>query len=75
MQAALEGALIGLGVGVFLIAAEYYFIRKHAQERAVRQHQREAQLDSTDKRRLASITSFSACLPPAFAVGFWLVWG
>ena len=75
MHPALEGALIGVGIAIFLVAAEYYFVIKGAKERAVRQHELKYEIDPTERKRLASIASFSAFLPPAFAFFFWLIWG
>jgi hypothetical protein len=75
MHVALEGALIGVAVALFLVAAEYYFVAKGAKERAVRHHQLKYEMDSAERKRIASIASFSAWLPPAFAFFFWLIWG
>ena len=74
MLPALEGALVGIGIGLFLVAGEYYFVVKNAKERAKRQHELRHELDPTERKRLASIASFSAFLPPAFAFFFWLIW-
>ena len=75
MHPVLQGALIGAGIGLFLIAAEYYFVVKGARERAKRQHQLNHEIDPTERKRMASIASFSALLPPVFAFFFWLIWG
>lgn len=75
MHPALEGALIGGGIGLFLVAAEYYFVVKNARERAKRQHLLAYEIDPTERKRIASIASFSAFLPPVFAAFFWLIWG
>lgn len=75
MHVALQGALIGVAIGLFLVAAEYFFVVKGAKERARRQHQLNHEIDSTERKRLASIASFSAFLPPVFAFFFWLIWG
>lgn len=75
MHPALQGALVGCGIGLFLVAAEYYFVVKGAKERAKRQHQVRHEIDSAERKRLASIASFSAFLPLAFAFFFWLIWG
>ncbi|HVJ12336.1 MAG TPA: hypothetical protein VNC62_12270 [Burkholderiales bacterium] len=74
MHPALQGALIGLGIGVVLIVVEYLFVKKAAEERAVARHQKPV-LDPTDKKRIQSILNFALFLPPAFAIGFWLIWG
>jgi hypothetical protein len=74
MHPVLQGALIGLGIGVVLIVVEYLFVKKAVEERAVARHQK-PEFDPTDKKRIASILRFALFLPPAFAIGFWLIWG
>ena len=74
MRVALEGALIGAAVGLFLLAAEYFFIRRAVRARA-RRTNRSAEIDSTERRRLASLASYCAVLPFGFAFFFWLIWG
>lgn len=75
MHVALQGALIGFGVGLFLVGAEYYFVVKNAKERAQRHHQLKHEIDPAERKRLRSIASYSAFLPPVFAFFFWLIWG
>ena len=74
MHIALQGALIGLAIGVVLVVVEYMFVKKAVEERAVMRHQK-PQFDPTDRTRIRSIASFAVFLPPAFAFGFWLIWG
>ena len=74
MHIALKGLLVGLGIGLLLIALEYFFVKKAVEERAVAKHQKPV-FDPTDRERIKSIANFALFLPPAFAVGFWLVWG
>ena len=74
MYIALQGALIGLGVALVLIAVEYMHLRKLARERAERRHV-PAELDDIERRRLASLVRFCIFVPPAFAIFFWLLWG
>jgi hypothetical protein len=74
MHPAVQGALVGCGIGLFLVAGEYYFVVKNAKERAKRQHETKYELDPTERKRMRSIASFSAFLPPAFAFFFWLIW-
>ncbi len=74
MNAALHGALIGLGIGAFLLLAEYMLLSKDVSERAKKLN-RKAEFDMTERRRIASIMRFALLLPPAFAVVFWWVWG
>jgi hypothetical protein len=70
----LEGGLIGLGLGAFLVAMEYLLIRKAARERAARLH-RKVEVDPGERNRIRSIVTFSAALPFAFAAAWWILWG
>ena len=72
MHPAMEGALIGAGVGFFLIAAEYFLLKKAVNERA-QKLKRKAEFDVTERRRMTSMARFAIILPAAFALGFWIV--
>jgi hypothetical protein len=72
MHPAVEGALIGTGVGLFLVGAEYLLLRKAVNERADKL-KRKAEFDVTERRRISSMTRFAVILPFAFAIGFWIV--
>ena len=72
MHPAVEGALIGTGVGLFLVGVEYLLLRKAVNERAEKR-KRKAELDVTERRRISSMTRFALLLPAAFALGFWIV--
>lgn len=74
MNAALQGALIGLGIGAFLVFAEYLMLRRTVSERADKL-KRKPEFDMTERRRIQSILRFALVLPPAFAFVFWWVWG
>lgn len=74
MEMALQGALVGLGIAVFLVAMEYFFVSKAARERAAR-YKRKPEIDEVGQRRLRSIASFALLIPPAFAAAFWILWG
>lgn len=74
MNMALTGALIGAGVALFLLVAEYLSVRKEAGERARRKNQK-LELDDAERRRMASNARFCLFIPPAFAAFFWLLWG
>lgn len=74
MHPAVHGALIGIGVGLLLIATEYLLLRKAVNERAER-YKRKAEFDVTERRRMSTITRFACILPIAFAAGFWWIWG
>jgi hypothetical protein len=74
MNIAVQGALWGLGLGVVLVLIEYMFVKKAVEERAVQKHQR-PEWDGQDRARIRAVASFAICLPPAFALGAWLLWG
>lgn len=72
MHIAVQGGLIGAGLAVLLIFAEYMFVKKQVQDRAtpVNKH---PQFEATDRNRIKSVVNFCLFLPPAFAVGAWLL--
>ena len=72
MSSAVTGALIGLGIGIVLMAFDFMMIRQGAAERAKRQHQTLVQFDSTERKRLRSLFHFCLFLPPALALAFWV---
>lgn len=72
MHPAVEGALIGVGIALFLVAAEYFLLRQAVNERAER-YKRKAEFDVTERRRMTSMTRFALILPIAFALGFWML--
>lgn len=72
MHAALEGLLIGAALAAVLVAAEYYLQRKEAVERAQRL-KRSAELDTDQRRRIATMARFAIFIPPAFAAAWWLM--
>jgi hypothetical protein len=74
MHIAWHGALWGLGLGAFLIFVEYSFVKKAVQERAAQKHLK-PEWDGQDRARIKAVVSFSCFLPPAFALGAWLIWG
>jgi flagellar biogenesis protein FliO len=74
MHPAIEGALVGAGVALFLVGTEYLLLKKAMNERAQR-FKRKAEFDITERRRIGSMTRFALVLPPAFALGFWILWG
>jgi len=74
MHVAIEGLLIGAGIGLFLVAMEYVLIRKAVIERAER-YKRKAEFDVTERGRVISMARFAVFLPPAFALAFWIIWG
>jgi hypothetical protein len=74
MNPILQGALIGLAIGVVLVLFEFMMLNKEVNERA-KKFNRKAEFDVTERRRMATITRFACLLPIAFAAGFWLIWG
>jgi hypothetical protein len=74
MHIAMQGALYGVGLGLVLIIVEYLFVKKGVAERAQLQH-RKPEFEQTDRNRIKSVVSFSLFIPPAFALGAWLLWG
>jgi hypothetical protein len=74
MNPVLQGALIGLAIGVVLVLFEFMMLNKEVNERA-KKYNRKAEFDVTERRRMATITRFAVLLPIAFAAGFWLIWG
>jgi len=72
MHPAMKGFLIGLGISIFLIVFEYMMVKKAVQERAQLLH-RKPEFEPTDKKRVRAVVNFCLFVPPALAVGFWLV--
>ena len=74
MPVYLEGGLIGLALGAFLVLAEYLLIKKAAKERAVRFH-RKLEIEPSEHSRIRSVATFSMLLPFAFGLAWWILWG
>jgi hypothetical protein len=72
MHPALNGGLIGLAVMAALIGVEYFFVKRQVQDRASPTNPR-PQFEQTDRNRIRSVVNFSIFLPPAFAIGAWLI--
>jgi hypothetical protein len=72
MHPAIEGALIGAGVGLFLVGTEYLLLKQAVNERA-RRFKRKAEFDVTERRRMMSMWRFAVLLPIGFALGFWVI--
>ena len=72
MHPALQGALIGLALGLLLVAFEYFALNRMANERA-KKFNRKAEFDVTDRRRMHTIFRFALVLPIGFAAAFWLM--
>jgi len=74
MHPALQGALVGLGIGVVLLVFEYMALNKQVKERA-KKYNKAPEFDVTETRRLATIRNFVPILIIGFAIGFWMIWG
>ncbi|HZD20609.1 MAG TPA: hypothetical protein VE325_08055 [Burkholderiales bacterium] len=74
MNPVVEGALIGLGIGVALVFFEYLLLSQAVNERAKKLNRR-AVFDVTERRRMTTIMRFALVLPVGFAAAFWLIWG
>jgi hypothetical protein len=73
MNELITGALVGLGIAVFLFFFDYSMIRKGAAERAKRNHQTLVVLDSTEKKRITALLRFCIILPPVLAFAWWAI--
>jgi hypothetical protein len=74
MNPVVQGALIGLGIGVALVVFEYLLISQAVHDRA-KKFNRKPVFDVTERRRMATIMRFAAVLPIGFAAAFWFIWG
>ena len=74
MEFAVKGALIGLGIGIVLVAFEYIILTRTAKERAQKLH-REPALEETEKVRIKSLARFALVLPILCGGIGWLLWG
>ena len=73
MHPALLGGLIGLAAAAFFIISEYVLLNKQAEERAKRVGSKRPQYNEAERKRLRSVIGFSFFLPPAIALGCWVV--
>jgi len=74
MNPVIQGALIGLGIGVFLFIFEYMALNKQVNERA-KKYNKKPEFDITEKRRMAMVRNFIPILAGGFALAFWIIWG
>jgi hypothetical protein len=72
MHPAMKGFLIGLAIALFLIIIEYLMVKKAVEERAQAKH-RKPEFEPTDRSRIRAVVNFCLFVPPAFALGFWLL--
>ena len=74
MNPVIQGALLGLGIGVFLFIFEYMALNKQVNERA-KKYNKKPEFDITEKRRMAMVRNFIPILAGGGALLFWIVWG
>lgn len=72
MHPAMKGFLVGLVIAIFLIVIEYMMVKKQVEERASLKHQK-PQFEPQDKNRVRAVVNFCLFVPPALALGFWLL--
>ncbi|MGE0876575.1 MAG: hypothetical protein AB7O31_18070 [Burkholderiales bacterium] len=72
MHPALIGFLAGLAVAAFFIISEYMMLNASANERA-KALKRKKEFDQTARKRMREMWAFAVFLPPAFAIGGWMI--
>jgi hypothetical protein len=72
MHPAMLGFLIGLGVAAFFVISEYTLLKNAANEEAKR-WKRKPVFNEQAQKRMKSVIAFAVFLPPAIAIGCWLV--
>ncbi len=72
MENALQGGLIGVAIAIFLVVFEYIQVKKVVEERAAAKHQK-PEWEPSDRSRVRAVVNYSIFIPPALALGFWLV--
>ena len=71
MHPALQGALVGFGLGALLLAYEYFAVKKEVEERAAARHKK-PEFEPQDRTRVMSVLRFAILLVPGGAIMFWL---
>lgn len=74
MPIALQGAIVGLILGVILTVFEYTSLKKACEQRGKRLH-RKVEMDAIEINRIKTVFRFSLLLPAGFALGAWIIWG
>jgi len=74
MHVSIQAAILGVLIGVVLVYVEHSQLKKAARERAVRLHRPE-EWGEMERGRVNTVLRFSLFLPPAFALGAWIIWG
>jgi len=72
MHIALQGMLIGAGLGIALVLFEYVAITREVAERSKRVAKK-VEWDSNQKSRMRGMINFGVILPIAGAIGAWWV--
>lgn len=67
-----QAALVGFALGAFLVVVEYLFVKKAVAERAAT-YNRPPEFEDADRNRIKAVLRFSIFIPPAFALGAWLL--
>jgi len=74
MHIALQGALVGLGIAVFLYVFEYMAVKSAAAQRA-KKMAKKAEILQEERSRLRGVFMFCLFCPPGMALIFWLTMG
>jgi hypothetical protein len=74
MHIALQGLLIGGGLGIVLVLFEYIAITREVAERSKRVAKK-VDWDSNQKSRMRGMINFGVILPIGGAIGAWWIWG
>ena len=72
MHPAITGALVGFAIAAFLIVVEYTMVKKQVEGRATPSNPK-PQFEPEDRNRVKAVVNFCIFLPPAFALGLWLI--
>ncbi|MGQ0512560.1 MAG: hypothetical protein ACT4P9_18300 [Betaproteobacteria bacterium] len=75
MHVATVGAIAGLGLGIVMVAFEYFMLKRLAERRAVQKGKKVVEMDPTERKQLAGTFKFALFLPPGFALLAWMFWG
>ena len=74
MHIAIQGALVGLGIAVFLYGFEYMAVKSAAAARS-KKMARKMEINQEELSRLRAVRGLCYFLPIGCAIGAWLVWG
>lgn len=74
MNMAVQGALVGLGLAVFLYVFEYMAVKRAAAERS-KKMAKKMEINQEEISRLRAVRGMCYFLPIGGAIIAWLVWG